>query len=62
MSLNINCDICKKELEEPGGLLFSPPIKDLRDQFNRPTNMVVEKKHICVVCYDKIVDLAYGIS
>lgn len=37
------CDICGEELVEYGALLFSPP-----KQGN------VEKKHICVKCYNLI--------
>ena len=37
------CFIYKKELTEFGGLLFSPP-----DHNNK-----VEKKHICIKCYEK---------
>ena len=38
--LKIKCDICGKELNEPGALLFSPPNK-----------YIVHKYHICKDCY-----------
>ncbi len=42
------CDICKKELEDFGGILFSPP-----DENNK-----VEKYHLCLckACYEEIVN------
>lgn len=39
--LKINCYFCDKELEEPGGLIFSPPDKNDR----------THKFHVCNVCY-----------
>jgi hypothetical protein len=41
--LKFNCEFCKKELTEPGGLIFSPP--DEND------NGKTFKSHICVACY-----------
>jgi hypothetical protein len=41
MSLVIHCDRCGNELNQFGGLLFSPPGSD-----GRP-----EKRHLCVDCY-----------
>ncbi|MBS3085967.1 hypothetical protein J4225_04775 [Candidatus Pacearchaeota archaeon] len=38
------CNICKKELNDFGALLFSPP-----DNKNK-----VDKKHICKECYNKL--------
>ena len=38
------CDMCKKELDDFGALLFSPPERDGK----------VEKKHICKKCYENI--------
>lgn len=40
MSLQINCDICEKPLEEPGALVFSPP-----------NGTVVSKYHVCIKCF-----------
>ena len=43
------CDMCRKELKDFGGLLFSPPNdKDM-----------VEKFHICKKCYKKIMDFIF---
>ena len=38
------CDICKKELNDLGALLFSPPNQEGK----------VDKKHICKECYEKL--------
>jgi hypothetical protein len=41
------CYICKKELDELGGLLLSPPKHDGS----------IDKRHICVECYrDKFME------
>lgn len=39
------CDVCKKELKDFGGLLFSPPNE----------KSTVHKYHICKKCYKKFV-------
>jgi len=39
------CDKCKKELNQYGGLLFSPPDK----------NSVTKKWHLCKDCYEEII-------
>lgn len=44
MAINPQCDRCKKELKEFGGLLFSPP-----NEKNE-----VKKNHLCVDCYNTI--------
>jgi len=42
--LVVKCDSCGQLMDQPGALLFTPPIgKDSRD---------VEKYHICVKCYE----------
>jgi len=41
------CDKCKKELEEFGGILLSPPDNDRK----------VKKYHLCKNCYQKVEDL-----
>ena len=46
--LRILCDFCKKELEKPGGLIFSPP----------GTDQEVVKLHACCDCYKKIMKYA----
>ena len=38
------CDICGKELNEFGALLFSPPDEERK----------VVKSHICKECYNKL--------
>jgi len=38
------CNICRRELEDFGALLFSPPDE----------NGKVEKRHICKECYKKV--------
>lgn len=45
MSIKPICDKCKKELQEFGAILFSPPDKRSK----------VKKHHICKKCYKKIV-------
>lgn len=45
MAIHVNCYICEKELDEPGGLLF-----DL------PNVGQVNKTHICKKCWDDVVD------
>ncbi len=49
MSLNIKCDKCGKELDEPGALVFSPP----------SNNKDVMKYHICKTCWAKLADWIY---
>ena len=44
MSIKPTCDKCKKELEEFGALLFSPPNE----------NNKTRKFHICKDCYEEI--------
>ena len=45
MAITPQCDRCKKELKEFGGLLFSPP--DEKKE--------VKKFHLCKSCYEIIV-------
>lgn len=44
MAIKPNCDFCKKELKEFGGILLSPPDKKSK----------VLKLHLCVLCYKQI--------
>lgn len=46
--LKITCNIttCKKELNEPSALVFSPP-----DKMNR-----IYKHHICKNCYETLLE------
>lgn len=43
MAIKPICDKCKKELDDFGALLFSPP-----------KNNEVKKFHLCKECYEKI--------
>ena len=43
--LDLKCDRCGAELNQPGALLFSPP---------RGDGWLVEKYHLCVECYKRI--------
>ena len=43
MSIAPKCNKCKNELKEFGGILLSPPNKDL-----------VKKFHLCKECYAKV--------
>ena len=42
--IKVVCSKCKRELEELGALLFSPPDKDGK----------VKKEHICVKCWQEV--------
>lgn len=42
--INPKCDYCKKELNDYGAILFSPPDKSSKTL----------KHHICKDCYNKI--------
>lgn len=49
--LKIDCDVCAKELKEPGALLFTPP--------ECPSNWTYPKcikLHICVSCCNRIIN------
>lgn len=50
MSLEIKCDKCKKELDVPGGLIFSPP-----DNSNQTL-----KIHICIDCFKGLYNWLFG--
>ncbi len=45
--INVDCVFCKKELEELGAILLSPPYFWEGDQNKR----YVKKHHICEDCY-----------
>jgi len=53
MPLTVTCRRCKQELDEPGGLLFSPPDQDPSYEDT------VEKYHICVGCYEEIENVLF---
>ena len=44
MSIKPICDKCKKELEDFGALLFSPPDESAK----------AKKYHLCKDCYEKL--------
>jgi|TARA_Y100000310_G_scaffold89559_2_gene86647 hypothetical protein len=44
MTIKPICDKCKQELDDFGGILFSPPDE----------NSNVKKYHICKKCYEKM--------
>jgi hypothetical protein len=46
MTINPECDKCRNELNEFGGILLSPPDADNK----------VRKFHICKKCYEELVD------
>jgi hypothetical protein len=46
--LELRCDICKDNLREPGGLIFSPPTTE---------SWLVQKYHVCTECWPKVVTL-----
>lgn len=51
------CDFCKEELEEPGGIILSPPVETKIIQGRTLTTGIVIELHICKKCYDEeIVD------
>ncbi len=51
MAINPLCDKCKKELNDFGGILLSPP--NVRNE--------VKKYHLCKDCYQKIIaDFSLG--
>ena len=45
--LHFNCDKCDHPINQPAALLFSPPVDD---------GFHVKKYHICIKCYEKIVN------
>ncbi len=45
MSINPKCDKCRKELDDLGGLLFSPPDSESN----------VKKIHLCKECYNSVI-------
>jgi hypothetical protein len=46
--LELRCDVCQRELQEPGALVFSPPTTDA---------WIVEKYHVCKNCWPTILGL-----
>ncbi len=58
MAINPTCDMCKKELVDFGGLLFSPPEQSVDGQTSNVASHTpvskVEKYHICKSCWIKV--------
>lgn len=50
MSIQPICDFCHKELEDFGGLIFSPPEKGHGAHESEEQN--VQKLHVCRTCYE----------
>ncbi len=48
MAIQVFCENCKKELDEPGAILLGPPRKN--DNGVDET----EKYHLCVICYEVV--------
>lgn len=55
MSIQPICDFCHKELEDFGGLIFSPPEKG-HDE-NQGDEQNVQKLHVCKTCYAGMVGM-----
>ena len=47
--INIKCAKCGTELDEPGGLVFSPPLKRIKWSITS-----VNKIHVCYDCWLKL--------
>src|SRR4051794_9748146 len=43
--LELRCDVCQREMQEPRALVFSPPTTDA---------WIVEKYHVCTNCWPTI--------
>jgi hypothetical protein len=46
--LELRCDVCGRELQKPGALIFSPPTQEA---------WIVEKYHVCADCWPTVVAL-----
>ncbi len=55
MSIQPICDFCHKELEDFGGLIFSPPEQG-HDQ-NQSDEQNVQKLHVCKTCYTGMINI-----
>ena len=49
--LQLQCDMCHRDLQEPGALIFSPPTDE---------TLLVEKYHVCAYCWPAVVALLKG--
>lgn len=55
MSIRPICDFCHKELEDFGGLIFSPPASG--HETGESADQNVQKLHVCKTCYDGMVSI-----
>ena len=55
MSIQPICDFCHKELEDFGGLIFSPPEQG-HDE-NKSDEQNVQKLHVCKTCYGGMISI-----
>jgi hypothetical protein len=51
VALKVACDRCLEELKEKGAIILSPP------QVDDNGVDVVQKYHLCVKCYDWLVEI-----
>ena len=47
--IKVECDRCGDELDEPGALLFGPPVGCFGQE-------EVAKLHLCILCADVVLD------
>lgn len=50
MAITVTCLRCRGDLDEPGGLLFSPPSSRLA-RHGDDLEWTVTKDHLCATCY-----------
>lgn len=44
VSIQVNCNRCGDELDDPGALVFGPPLWGIK----------VQKRHVCMKCWPKL--------
>lgn len=57
--IKVTCKMCKKELDEPGAILFGVPgdiPRNIYIPIGQDQTELVMKHHICIECYDKLID------
>ena len=50
--ISINCDFCKKPINELAALMFGPPLGKFT------TEVLTKKQHICKKCYKEICNIS----
>lgn len=50
--IEVECEICSKDMDEPGGLLFSPPM-------GCDDTYMVNKYHLCQKHYSELMSWVY---